>query len=166
MGMLELEKRCPTPGCGRPMVLNHRIGGGGELKDFCWSCTSYYEKGEDGACKTRPVDLRDLCLLHKKSIPELQVKGSELDKYGADPSVKNMVMRRMDGHLQPSDECPGILCPRHHIPMRLKRKREHNGTLLDMYHLRCPFCSQLVKLKSMAQIASFLQQIENRGILP
>ncbi len=38
--------------------------------------------------------------------------------------------------------------------MILREKREHNGLVLDMFHLGCPHpgCKQVVKLKSPAQL--------------
>ena len=170
LGMVRLEKSCPN--CRRPMVLNHRIGGGHQLQDFFWSCTSFYEKGAASVCKVLNIDLKDLALLHRKDVPELQVKGSELTALIEQPLMVKQVTARMEEHRN-RDEDPEVLCPVHHIPMLLQRKREHDGTLLDMYHLRCPYlradetgrCPQMVKLKSTAQIASYLARVEGRGIL-
>ena len=51
--------------------------------------------------------------------------------------------------------------------MILREKREHNGLVLDMFHLGCPHpgCQQVVKLKSPAQLAAFLRRKEGQGIL-
>jgi predicted aconitase len=50
--------------------------------------------------------------------------------------------------------------------MILREKKEHNGSVLDMFYLGCPHlgCKQVVKLKSPAQLAAFLRRKEGKGI--
>lgn len=50
--------------------------------------------------------------------------------------------------------------------MVLREKRNHSDIILDIFYLQCPHfqCQQLVKLKSVAQIAAFLHRKQGRGI--
>jgi len=64
------------------------------------------------------------------------------------------------------------LCPVHNEPMILREKKDADG-LLDQYFFGCPRwspkhgqgCSQIVKLKSPAQLASALEAFYGRGII-
>jgi hypothetical protein len=166
LGLTKLDKLCS---CGYPMVLNHRIGGGSSFMDYFWSCTAFYEGRK---CRTIPFRPSDLSMLHDSSIPELQIPTDQLEELGSIPSMRENIQRRMDRHRYLEDD--EVLCPLHHIPMVLHKKREHANDLLDMFHLRCPHlkddwdhsCNQMVKLKSIAQLSAYLVRTDGEGIIP
>jgi len=168
MGLVRLEKRCPQ--CGLPMILQQRIGGGGSFADFFWSCPGWYR---DQRCRTgmnfAPEDLR---LLHRSGVPELEVSRAELQQFAEVPKVKRDIIERMNALAGKADK--EARCPEHHLLLVARRKKEHDGTLLDMYFLGCPYfapdvgevCGYKVKLKSIAQLAACLHRNEGVGILP
>jgi hypothetical protein len=166
MGQIVLEKKCYA--CGRPMFLQHKNRPDGSLfilSDFFWSCVGFYDNNPATRCiASQPFQTKDLGLLHKVDIPELNVSNSDLSIIYTQKNVQQSVSKRVKDHIRSKDN--DILCKVHYIPMILRGKREHNGSILDMYYLGCqhPGCKQVVKLKSPAQLAAFLRRNEGRGI--
>lgn len=165
VGQFVLEKRCQL--CQRPMILQHKRRptdyAAFSLSDFFWGCSGHYD--EERKCReTLPFQSRDMSLLHKSNIPDLQASSDELNTIFAAPPIQKATLRRVADHLRDEDEAS--LCPVHNIPMILLEKRDHQGHALDMYHLRCPHfeCSYIQKLKSPGQLAAFLHRKEGRGI--
>lgn len=166
MGQIVLEKKCHN--CGRPMFLQHKNRPDGSLfvlGDFFWSCTGYYEDNPAIKCTaSQPFRTKDVGLLHKVDIPELNVTNSDLSIIYAQKSVQQSISKRVKDHIREKDE--DILCKVHYVSMILREKKEHNGSVLDMFYLGCPHlgCKQVVKLKSPAQLAAFLRRKEGKGI--
>lgn len=167
MGQIVLEKKCTC--CGKPMFLQHRNRPDGSafiLSDFFWSCTGYYENNTINQCRARQnFAYRDIGLLHKVNVPELIIKNSDLSIIFAQRSIQQIITKRVKDYISERDI--DILCKIHYIPMILCEKKNHNGSVLDMYHLKCPnhSCGQTIKLKSAAQLAAFLRRKEGKGIL-
>ena len=58
----------------------------------------------------------------------------------------------------------------HFSSANLRKPQKYNDGALDAFYLGCPLrgennCSYVMKLKSPAQLAAFLQKTEQRGIL-
>ncbi|MEH2013887.1 hypothetical protein [Nostoc sp.] len=165
MGQVVLEKRC---GCGRPMFLQHKNRPDGSLfmlNDFFGSCIGYYNHPNTQCKGTQKFGTQDISLMHKANVFELKLSNLELHKSFAPRPVQIMVIDRVREHLKVENS--DVLCPIHHVPMVLREKRNHLDVVVDMFYLQCPHfgCQQLVKLKSVAQIAAFLHHKEGRGIL-
>lgn len=166
MGQIVLEKKCLN--CGRPMFLQHQKRPDGSpliLSNFFWSCTGFYENNPAIVCRTTTnFNTKDIGLLHKADIPELNVTNSDLSIIYSQKSVQQAITNRVKQHIREKDG--DILCQVHYVPMILREKREHNGLVLDMFHLGCPHpgCKQVVKLKSPAQLAAFLRRKEGKGL--
>lgn len=164
LGLVVLEKRCPV--CGYPMKLQHKTVDEPSFNDFFWQCTRFYVKDGQKKCRSQQFTARDLKLLHKSDVLELQVSKADLTTIASEKSIQKTMISRMNEHLGKGDE--DIVCPVHFAPMIL---REKNGAadcpLLDRYHLRCAHfqCSQTTKLKSFPQLAAYLRRQEGTGIL-
>jgi hypothetical protein len=168
MGQVVFEKKCNGQGCRRPMLLNskQRLNGGLYcLNDFFWSCTGFYNQLPFKCLGTQQFQMADIGLLHKSDVFEFQISNQDLSEIFDQNSVRKATIDRVRSHLKEKDD--EILCSIHYIPMTLKEKREHQGMALDMFFLGCPHpgCQQLVKLKSPAQLAAYLNRREDRGIL-
>lgn len=164
LGLVVLEKRCPK--CGYPMKLQHKTVDEPSFDDFFWQCTRFYVKDNLAKCRSLQFTSRDLKLLHKNDVPELQINKVDLATIASEKSVQKTTILRMNEHLGQDDE--DIVCPVHFIPMILREKNGGaDGPLLDRYHLRCAHfqCSQTTKLKSFAQLASYLRRKDGTGIL-
>jgi hypothetical protein len=82
-------------------------------------------------------------------------------------TIQQHTLKRVDAHRNQSVD--KYVCPFHKEPLVLRRKNEAGGAL-DTFFLGCPQwasenCTYVLKLKSPAQLASFLQKTENCGIL-
>jgi hypothetical protein len=144
------------------MALQHRTVPDPELGDFFWACTAFYDGRK---CKPIPFRPADVQMIHKAGIPEMEVDRHDIAIIGRQPVVQESVRRRVAEHVgEPDDH---VLCPMHHRPMVLRQKKEHDGTVLDMYHLRCVHdgCSQMMKLKTLPQLAAYLRRSEGTGIV-
>lgn len=161
------DKKCPV--CGRPMTIRSKTQQPNQvyqLSDFFWSCTGWFYDPKQ-CTKTESLNAKDISLLHRNDIPELQATNSQLNTIFNEPSIQKATISRMREIKYSSDnQDHEVLCPIHHIPMELREKREPSYAL-DMFYLRCPHhqCNQVTKLKSVAQLASFLARKQTRGIL-
>jgi hypothetical protein len=167
-GQTVFGKHCRR--CGRPMILNWRLqqtvssmtGYGG----FFWSCTGYYES----QCKNTEQFLQtDMSLFTRIDRPEFDVSNQELTRIALLPGSQRLITRRMGEMKHEANDV--YLCPVHQEPMVLQEKNNAEG-ILDMYFLGCPRwkpggqgCSQVVKLKSPAQLASYLESSSGRGLM-
>lgn len=168
MGQVVFEKRCWR--CSFPMVLQHQWGTNLSIQQFFWQCTKYYtlsaDEQKDPTNKhNQSFSNSDISLIHRVGVPELEAKREDLELITAQSFVQQTIKKRVADHLGDQDD--EILCPVHYLAMTLREKRENNGTLTDMYYLKCPHqgCSQTVKLKSVAQIAAYLRRQEGQGLL-
>ncbi len=165
VGQFVLEKRCRL--CQRPMILQHKRKpidyATFNLSDFFWGCSGHYDK-ERKCYETQPFQSRDMSLLHKSGIPDLEASSDELNIIFSTPPIQKATLNRVADHLRDEDE--DSLCPVHNVPMILREKRDHQGHALDMYFLTCPHfeCDYVQKLKSPSQLAAFLHRKEGRGI--
>jgi hypothetical protein len=164
MGQVVFEKKCK---CGRPMLLQsqQRLDGSlYRLEDFYWSCTGYFNPPLLQCKKKQSFCADDAGFLHKANVLEFQITNQDLTRIFSDTLIQRAVVNRVKSHVSDKDE--DTLCPVHLVPRVLKEKRENVGAL-DMFYLGCPHpgCSQVVKLKSPAQLAAYLDRKEGRGIL-
>ena len=81
---------------------------------------------------------------------------------------QSVIKRMSDVKRQDADV---YLCAAHNEPLVLREKKDAEG-LLDQFCFGCPrwsassgTCSQIVKLKSPAQLASALEAFYGRGIM-
>jgi len=160
-GLISLEKKCPS--CGRLMRLQHKTVEDPQFSDFFWQCIGYYAGTQ---CKTLSFRPSDIDLINRTDIEELSVDNGTLTTIASAKSTQESIDRRLEGHLGEKDV--DVVCPVHMTAMELREKQGPvNMPLLDKYHLRCTHkgCSQTTKLKSWAQLASYLNRQEGQGIL-
>ena len=163
VGETVLGKTCFK--CGKPMILqfprekeicNHN--------DFFWACTGWYYQ----QCSiTQPFTIADLSLFTENNKNEFHIKNNELSLIFHEQSIQQHTLKRVDTNRNQSVD--KYVCPFHKEPLVLRKKNEAGGAL-DTFFLACPQwasanCTYVLKLKSPAQLASFLQKTENCGIL-
>ena len=163
VGETVLGKKCRT--CGRPMILqfprNKEIC---NLHDFFWACTGWYYQ----ECKTtESFSIADMSLFTENNKNEFHINNNELSLIFNDSTIQKHTLTRVGEHRNQSVE--EYVCPFHKVPLILKPKKEAGGAL-DAFFLGCPLwaeenCTFVLKLKSPAQLASFLQKTEDRGII-
>jgi hypothetical protein len=163
VGQAVYGKTCSR--CSKPMILQWKLGiYSVSMNDFFWGCTGYF----DNTChRTEAFKEQDLSLFTNTKRDEFNCTTQELNSLILLPSAARSVEQRM--HEVKNETTDVYLCPIHHEPMILREKKDAKG-LLDQYFLSCPrwqsqSCSQLVKLKSAAQLASALEAFTGRGIL-
>lgn len=164
LGLVVLEKTCPA--CGFPMKLQQKNVDEPSFNDFFWQCTRYYINDNRKKCPGQNFTARDVKLLYKSDVPELQIDKADLTTIASEQSIQKSTIQRMNGHLGQGDE--DIVCPVHFVPMILREKSNGaDGPLLDRYNLRCAHfqCTQTTKLKSFAQLASYLRRKDGAGII-
>jgi hypothetical protein len=165
--------------CGRSMVLqwDRRTSTAG-LHDFFWGCSGYYVElnGRRACQKTQQLTFADLNLFANLNRPEFEIASLTLTRETINPVKANRIRQALDG-IRDSQKSKrlGITtyrCPIHGESLRLQRKNQAAGQLLDEYFLGCPRwlpdnkgCNFLVKLKSAAQISSVLDTEYKKGVL-
>lgn len=164
VGQAVFGKKCL---CGKPMILQFaRNQYSINMAGFFWSCIGYYDGTHKNIEKFTQYDMN---LFTRIDRPEFQISTQQLGNILSLPGSSENVEKRM-GKIKnhPTDI---YLCPIHNEPMVLKEKRGAQG-LLDQYFLGCPRwkagnngCTQVVKIKSPAQLASILEAFYGRGIL-
>lgn len=170
VGETVLNKKCPA--CHKPMVLQFRrdriiIN----LDDFFWACTGYYSH----ECRnTENFRLTDTKLFTQRNKPEIEITNAELAKTFNDPTIQKNTATRMTRHR--NQQVQEYVCPIHKEPLILRQKNYHSG-ITDQFFLSCPRwkhpddanyavgCHYVLKLKSPAQLASYLRKAEGKGIL-
>lgn len=165
VGQTVFGKRCRQ--CGRPMILQWKQGMQTvAMSDFFWGCIGFYE----GVRHNEPFMQSDMDLFTRIDRPEFEISSKQLSNVIVMPGPKANITKRMNGIKQETTDV--YLCPVHNEPMILREKKDAHG-LLDQYFFGCPRwspkhgqgCSQIVKLKSPAQLASALEAFYGRGIL-
>lgn len=160
VGQAVYGKTCSR--CKKPMTLQWKLGiYSVSMNDFFWGCTGFF----DETCRrTEAFKEHDLSLFTNTMRNEFNCNTQELNSIIMLPNAAKSVERRMDQVKNVATDV--YLCPVHHEPMIIREKKDAQG-LLDQYFLSCPrqACSQLVKLKSAAQLASALEAFTGRGIL-
>lgn len=164
VGQTVFGKRCRQ--CGRPMVLQWKQGMRTvAMSDFFWGCIGFYE----GVRHNEPFLQSDMDLFTRIDRPEFEVSSQELGRIIELPGPKQNVTSRMRDIRQ--EETDVYLCPIHNEPMVLREKKDAQG-LLDQFFFGCTRwsqtsggCTQIVKLKSPAQLASVLEAFYGRGIM-
>jgi hypothetical protein len=163
VGQAVYGKTCSR--CSKPMTLQWRLGiYSVSMNDFFWGCTGFF----DNTCRiTEKFKEQDLSLFTNTKRDEFNCSTQELNSIILIPNAAKSVEKRMDEVRNVATDV--YLCPVHHEPMILREKKDAKG-LLDQYFFSCPrwqaqACSQLVKLKSAAQLASALEAFTGRGIL-
>jgi hypothetical protein len=164
VGQTVFGKRCSR--CGRPMVLQWKQGMNTvSMSQFFWGCIGFYE----GLRHTEAFEQSDMDLFTRVDRPEFEISSQELSKIALLPGPKSNIKRRMSRIKREQTDI--YLCPIHNEPMILREKKNAQG-ILDQYFFGCSRwlpngrgCSQIVKLKSPAQLASALEAYYGRGIL-
>jgi len=164
VGQTVFGKRCSR--CGRPMVLQWKQGMNTvSMSDFFWGCIGFYE----GLRHTEAFEQSDMDLFTRSDRPEFEISSQELSNIAMLPGPKSNIKNRMNEIKREQTDI--YLCPIHNEPMILREKKNAQG-VLDQYFFGCPRwlpngrgCSQIVKLKSPAQLASALEAYYGRGIL-
>ena len=164
VGQTVFGKRCRQ--CGRPMILQWKQGMQTvAMSEFFWGCIGFYE----GVRHNEAFMQSDMDLFTRIDRPEFEVSSQQLGSIILLPGPKANITKRMSDIKQ--EQTDVYLCPIHNEPMVLREKKDAQG-LLDQYFFGCPRwlpakggCSQIVKLKSPAQLASALEAFYGRGIL-
>jgi hypothetical protein len=164
VGQTVFGKRCRQ--CGRPMTLQWKQGMQTvSMSDFFWGCIGFYE----GLKHNEPFVQADMNLFTRVDRPEFEVSSQQLGSMLLLPGPKENVNKRMKEIKQQQTDV--YLCPVHNEQMIVREKKDAEG-LLDQYFFGCPRwkpdgngCTQLVKLKSPAQLASALEAFYGRGVL-
>lgn len=162
-------KRCPK--CKNSMYLNRRNQSRSEIitvLDYFWACTNFYiPLGTPGHCNgTMSFSDQDFGLLHKSSIPELEITRDQFSVITSQKPALKVIERKMSQVLGAQDI--DVNCPIHGLPLILQEKQTaEEGNILDYYYLKCPHigCGQTRKLKDAAQLASFLTRVTGEGII-
>jgi len=163
VGETVLGKVCPI--CKKPMIL--QFGRNIEVRslgDFFWACTGWYSK----QCNfSESFTLTDMELFTENNKNEFHVSNDELSLIFNNSEIQKHTLNRVDSHRNQTVE--EYVCPFHKEPLILREKKKPTG-VLDAFFLGCPLwakenCSYVLKLKSAAQLASFLNKTENQGIL-
>ncbi len=164
VGQTVFGKRCRQ--CGRPMVLQWKQGMQTvSMTDFFWGCIGFYE----GLRHHEAFNQGDMDLFTRIDRPEFEMSSQALSNIVVLSGPKSNITKRMSDIKR--EQTDVYLCPIHNEPMVLREKKDALG-LLDQYFFGCPRwlpnslgCSQIVKLKSPAQLASALEAFYGRGIL-
>jgi len=164
VGQTVFGKRCRQ--CGRPMALQWKQGMQTvSMSDFFWGCIGFYE----GVKHHEPFMQSDMDLFTRVDRPEFEMTSQNLSNIILLPGPKANITKRMSEIKKESTDV--YLCPIHNEPMVVREKKDAQG-LLDQFFFGCPRwlpnglgCSQIVKLKSPAQLASTLEAFYGRGIL-
>lgn len=164
VGQTVFGKRCSK--CGRPMALQWKQGMlTVAMSDFFWGCIGFYE----GVKHLERFTQADMDLFTRVDRQEFEFSSKDLSKILTMNGPKLSVIRRMSDIKHQETEI--YLCPVHNEPMILREKKDANG-LMDQFFFGCPRwssvtggCSQIVKLKSPAQLSSALEAYYGRGIL-
>lgn len=165
--------------CGRPMALQwNRQKSTAGLHDFFWGCSGYYIKfnGRRACMHTKRLTFEDLNLFANMNRPEFETDSATLTLETINPVKARRIRQALDAiRDKHRDKRLGIAvyrCPVHGESLRLHRKNQPSGHLLDEYFLGCPRwlrdetgCHFLVKLKSAAQISSVLDAEQSTGVL-
>ncbi len=165
--------------CGRSMVLQwDRQKSTAGLHDFFWGCSGYYIKF-NGRCaceRKQRLTFEDLNLFANLNRPEFETDSVTLTQEAINPVKARRIRQALDSIRDTHrDNRLGIAvyrCPFHGESLRLQRKNQATGQLLDEYFLGCPRwlpqdagCNFVVKLKSAAQISSVLDTEQHKGVL-
>lgn len=164
VGQTVFGKRCRQ--CGRPMALQWKQGMQTvSMTDFFWGCIGFYE----GLKHHEPFMQADMDLFTRVDRPEFEMSSQSLSNIILLPGPKANIVKRMNEIKKETTDV--YLCPIHNEAMVVREKKDAQG-ILDQYFFGCPRwlpnsqgCSQIVKLKSPAQLASALEAFYGRGIL-
>ncbi len=173
MGQTVYNKPCPK--CKWPMRLQWKRGlTVTSTTDLGWGCTHWYWNNNGGHTCNHWEKLHsdDFQIFAKANRPEFtELTASQFS--GMVLAHQPEVIGRMDTVLK-DDQVNSVnsyRCPGHGEPLVLRKKIKHDGTLLDMYYLRCPRwegvdagCQYMVKLKSPAQLHAFLSASTGQGV--
>lgn len=165
--------------CGRPMVLQwDRQKSTVGLHDFFWGCSGFYVElnGRRTCERKQQLTFDDLNLFANMNRPEFETDSATLTQEAINPVKARRIRQALDSiRGKHKDKRLGIAvyrCPIHGESLRLQRKNQPAGHLLDEYFLGCPRwlpdnagCGFLVKLKSAAQISSVLDTEQRVGVL-
>lgn len=176
VGQSTQNKMCD---CGRSMVLQwNRQKSTAGLHDFFWGCSGFYvELNGRRACERKQqLTFDDLNLFANMNRPEFETDSATLTQETINPVKAQRIRQALDSiRDKHKDKRLGIAvyrCPIHGESLRLQRKNQPAGQLLDEYFLGCPRwlpqnagCNFLVKLKSAAQISSVLDTEQSVGVL-
>ncbi|MBU0593855.1 MAG: hypothetical protein KKH74_08985 [Gammaproteobacteria bacterium] len=172
MGQTVYNKPCPI--CSGPMRLQWKGGlSVTSTSDLGWGCTRWYWK-KNGAhvCnhweKLHPDDFQIFAKANRPEFTELTASQFSGMVLAHQPEViDRMEIVRKDNQI---NSVTAYRCPGHGESLVLRKKIKHDGTLLDMYYLRCPRwdgdmgCQYMVKLKSPAQLHAFLNASTGKGV--
>jgi hypothetical protein len=161
-----VSKKCPN--CGRLMKIQWKKGYENTSSMF-WGCVGYLT--EPKRCKHKIALTRDdFRLITDTSSEEHKVSFSIFKKIcNIEPAQIEIEerMQALKGNLTDM-----VCCPYHGVPMVLNEKKYNDGSLLDKFHLKCPYyrydktgCDYMEKFKSYGQLAAFLKHTTGRGIL-
>ena len=152
------SKNCPK--CGMPLRLQWpRKASTYGYPRFFWGCTGYYNPYPMQCSFTEQVTDADAGALIRRDNEAFAMPRKEMIRRALDQEYKWKIgqdLRALRG--KPFDI---YRCPIHGRPMKLEKKKNPNQ-LLDVWHMRCTSmiwtngswerCSQLVKIKSVAQV--------------
>ena len=171
VGPSSFGKKCPT--CGREMQLQWaRNVVTASVDDFFWGCTGWYYSACNATVRVVPEEMN---IFARIDAPEYEISNQEFTSMIMLPRPSRIVNERMSeiivdqrAHKIGSE---GYRCPVHGEDLVLREKKA-NGGLLDQYFLGCPRwqpgsqgCNHIVKLKSAAQLSTYLHKQTGSGIL-
>ena len=151
------NKKCPR--CSMPMRLQWRMDQRFEARpNFFWGCTGYFSPPPRQCRQTSPVTQADMGALIRKDNEAFAMSRDEIIRRAFDEEYKWKIGNDLRSlQTQPFE---AYRCPLHGRAMILQRKKEPDSAL-DVWYMKCPSpiplnggwgCSQMVKLKSVAQI--------------
>lgn len=164
VGETVVGKKCFI--CQRPMVLQFKrdkviI----TMDDLFWACTGWYY---DECQTTQNFSVMDMTLFSQNDKEEFYITNQELVTIFGNKSIQEHTTARMKRHR--GERVDDYVCPIHKEPLVLRQKKVSGGALDDFF-LGCSRwkpqdgCTYVLKLKSPAQLASFLYKTEQKGIL-
>ena len=172
VGPSSFGKKCPR--CNREMQLQWaRNITTVSTDDFFWGCTGWYFGACNASVRVTPEEMN---IFTRVDAPEYEISNQEFTNMVLHPRPSKIITERMNEVIvdQRAQRCgsEGYRCPIHGEDLVLREKKQPSGGLLDQYFLGCPRwkpgnqgCNHLVKLKSAAQLSTFLHKETGTGIL-
>jgi len=159
-------KQCER--CGGLMTLQVGENSKNVGQKIYWNCTAanpLYPHRE----WVRPSDVAPQISVREPHA-DLDISSADRRKALTDKGVLAETAGRVRAHLGKEDEA--ILCPVHHLPMKLLPVANPGGLILDSYQYTClcvqadgRACNQTLPVKSFGQVSGLLTRLEGRGIL-
>jgi hypothetical protein len=160
-------KTCPE--CGGVMTIRQgSFNLNRKQHSFYWQCISNLRGYH---CRTLSIRLEEESLdVVRAANPDLDGNPADRRDIWTQQDVLRRTQRRFETFVGEVDD--DLMCPIHVAPLRIQRKPNAEGTLLNSYEYACSAvwvngapCGFRIPITSFAQIASILRRKTNRGII-